>query len=389
MKQPLHVHAINLLLFIAFSIIFAPPLAAKERRALLEFRNAFVQLSKDVEKCAVSVTAKFTPDQQNKAGAYIQVANSAAGVVFDDHHVVVKRKIVSGASDIEVTFYDGLKRKARVIGSDLDYGLSLLRVENPIDSVSLPEMTCLNAEIEAGEPVIVLSNSLDVMPAVTFGVINCVRNDGMIQLSTDMPAGAGGGAVFDFYGRLVGVIAVEIDMFPDELPYSSDINSSKTVLIYPTGEVIKVAQSLLAKAEQNRAYLGILAADWPSQLGGAHVKHVFANSPASRSGFRLGDIVLSIDNHKVASAYDLFQEIKVHYPGDKVKFEILRGEQITDIVVKIDSPPASSTDQAAPVLTSAKHKPPSNQNINKEFLLMRLDKVEKELKMLRAMLHNE
>lgn len=389
MKHALHLLPTYLLIALAAFFCFAAPVAAENSSALTEFRNGFVQLAKDVEKCAVSVTAKFAPGQQNKAGALIQIANSAAGVVFDDHHVVVKQKVVAGADDIEIIFSDGAKRKARIVGSDSDYGLSLLSVDDKIDPTSLPKLFSPTDNIGLGEPVIVLSNSLDIMPAVTFGVINCVRNDGMIQLSTDMPAGTGGGAVFDFQGRLVGVIAVAIDLFPDELRYSSGIASNKAVLIYPADEVKRVAQAILAKAEQNRAYLGILAADWPSQLGGAHVKHVYANSPASRAGFQLGDIVLSIANHKVASAFDLFQEIKVHYPGDKVKFEILRGEQIVDIMVKIESPPASSTDVSASTPPQGNRAFSPTANMNKEFILMRLDKLEKETKALKAMLQNK
>ena len=95
-------------------------------------------------------------------------------------------------------------------------------------------------------------------------------------------------AVFDFHGRLIGVIAVEIDLFPDELPYSSDLLSSETILAYPMDVIIEATDNLIASTKKKRTYLGIVAADWPSQLGGAHVKQIHSNSPAARGGFRGG-----------------------------------------------------------------------------------------------------
>ena len=372
--------------FLFFSI---NPAFAADTPFLIQFRNDFVQLAKDAEKCAVSITATINPGEQSKAGPYIQMRNSAAGLVFDENHIIVKQKVVNGSDDIEVRFYDGQSQKGKVIGTDWDYGLALVKVDAKIDSLMHPHIKSAPMEVAPGEPVLVLSNSLDVMPAVTFGIINCTRQDGMIQVSTDMPAGTGGGAVFDFFGRLVGLIAAEIDLFADEIPYSTDIVSSKTVLIYPTAEINRVAEALVAHAAKNPVYLGILAADWPSQLGGAHIKQVFANSPASEADFRLGDIVLSIDNHKVASAYDLFQEISIHNPGDEVKFEILRGEQIKDKIVKITSPPSTTSRQPQTIVTSSSNSNPRSQNISKEFLRMRLDRLEKDLQKTREMLENE
>jgi S1-C subfamily serine protease len=367
------------------SLLFTP-VAAEALSPLIQFRNEFLQLAKDAEKCAVSVTAVINPGEQSEAGPYIEMVNSAAGLVFDEHHVIVNSKVVNGSKDINIKFYNNITQKAKIVGTDQDYGLTLLHVDDNIDSLLHPEIKSESSKVEPGEPVLMLSNSLDVMPAVAFGIINCTRNDGMIQMSGEMPAGTGGGAVFDFYGRLVGLIAAEINFFPDEISFSSDIAYSKTILIYPINEIKRVAEALLARAKENPVYLGIIAADWPSQLGGAHVKQVFANSPAFKSGFRLGDIVLSINNHKVASAYDLFQEISSRSPGDDVRFEILRGEQIKDIIVKVTSPPAASNTQ---VQSSLANNTTTRQNINKDFLLLRIQQIQKEMKRIELQLQNE
>ncbi len=376
------------LAIIYFIFSFAAlPAFANDSSTLIQFRNDFLQLVKKVEKCAVSIKATMNSNDREQAGPVIEIVNSAAGLIYDDHHILVKKKVVDGSSDIRIDFYNGRETKARLVGADLDYGLALLYVEDKIDPSLQPQMPSPAASVSAGEPVMVLSNSLDVMPAVTFGIVNCIRTDGMIQMSVNMPAGTGGGAIFDFYGRLIGIIAVEIDLFPDELPYSSDLLSSETVLVYPIDEIRKVSQAMIANAADNRVYLGIVAADWPSQLGGAHVNQVLANSPAARSGFRIGDIVLSVDNHKVASAFDLSQDIKGHSPGDEVKFEVLRGEQIKNILVRITSPPPAHTKGS--LLRKTTSVKSSKQQINKEFLLIRLKRMEQEMQIIKEMLRSE
>ena len=379
----------SFIFFISIFLIISESAISADLSFLTQFRKEFIQLAKEAEKCAVSISATIHPAEKSTAGPYIQMVNSAAGLVYDDHHVIVKHKVVMGSDDIEIKFYNGQKQKGKVIGVDPDYGLALLQVGNTIDSIMLPHPMSSAQSVAPGEPVLIISNSLDIMPAASFGIVNCTRNDGMIQVSADMPAGSSGGAVFDFQARLVGLVAAEIDLFADELPYSSDIVSSKTVLVYPAHEIKSVAQSLLAQAAKSPVYLGVLAADWPSQLGGAHIKQVFANSPASTAGFRLGDIVLSINNHKVASAFDLFQEVSLHSPGDKVKFEILRGEQIKDIIVKITQPPSSNNPIKPPFLNKKQETSFRSTDINKEFLLMRLERLEKEMNMIKTLINGK
>ncbi len=380
----------NIKLVIAYFIFsfLAAPTFASDQSTLIRFRSEFLQLVKNVEKYAVSIKATMNSNDRSQVGPFIEIVNSAAGLVYDDHHILVKKKVIDGSNGITVRFYDGREAEGRVVSTDFDYGLALLYVEEKIDPSMQPKMLSSTKETPAGEPVLVLTNSLDVMPAITFGIVNCTRTDGMIQLSTEMPAGTGGGAVFDFYGRLIGIIAVEIDLFPDELPYSSDLLSSETVLVYPVHEIKKVAQAMIANAAKNRVYLGIVAADWPSQLGGAHINQVLANSPAARSGFRIGDIVLSVDNHKVASAFDLFQDISNHSPGDEVKFEVLRGEQIKNLLVKITPPPPSHNIRPSNSKKVTNTRP-SKQQINREFLLMRLKRMEQEMQIIKEMLQSE
>ncbi|MBN1464203.1 trypsin-like peptidase domain-containing protein, partial [candidate division KSB1 bacterium] len=223
--------------FLPLILIFLLPSSARadetDQQLLRSFGQQFIQLVKNVEKCAVAVDAHMGVAQPSPTEPAIEMINSGAGFILDSNRIAVKNKVVDGSDQIDVTLFDKTRGRARIVASDEDLGLSYLQIEAPIDARYQPKIVRDAARISAGEPVLIISNSLGIMPAASFGIVNCLRGDGMIQLSADLPAGTSGGGVFNFNGELIGLVAVQIDLFPDELPYSSDLLASETVLVTP------------------------------------------------------------------------------------------------------------------------------------------------------------
>lgn len=382
------------LLFASVHLFIATPVFSQTYPSLQAYRAELIQLINDVEKSAVAVHAKIDLQQNDTPDAdspTVDWTNFGAGLVIDEHHIITKQKVTHASVDIVIATQDNRKLNAQVIGTDNTLGVSLLQIDGEFETAHLPQIVDSATQIKAGEPTVILSNSLGVMPAVSLGTVNCVRNDGMIQLSVDLPAGSAGGAVFDFQGRLIGIVAAEIDLFPDELPYSSDILSTETLLVHPIHEVLKRSNAIAQRAGKKQGFVGLVVEDWPSQLGGAHVKRVYNNSPAERSGLQVGDIILASNNHKVANALDLFENMQKHQPGDSVTLNILRSDQIHSIPVLVSTPPTSerqdvnqSTQQATPPRVDN----PRSQ-ITKDFLIRRIDNLERELEILRQLVENE
>ena len=378
---------IFLLFFV--TIFFSTRLFAAENQTLLQsFRSAFIQLVRDVEKCAVSVEARMGVGQQKTSDPKIEMINSGAGLLLNADFIVVKQKIVYGSEQITITTHDQNVVSGSIIGTDNDLGLAFIKLEKPIDNTFPPKTLENPALIEAGEPVLILSNSLGIMPAVSFGMVNCTRNDGMIQLSADLPAGTSGGAVFNFNGELIGLVAVEIDLFPDELPYSSDLLASETVLVTPIQDVKRSMARTLVQSQKDVAYFGVSVEDWPSQLGGAHIKMVLSGSPAAVSGIKTGDIILSTDNRKVANANDLFGIISAHSAGENVTMQILRGDRIFPCTVKLGRPPQKLTRINRRLPDNGNGQSGQQKKINQEYLQKRLQKLEMEVQILKQMIED-
>ncbi|MBN1479145.1 serine protease [candidate division KSB1 bacterium] len=361
--------------------------AIESTSALNAFRQEFIQLVKDVEKSAVSIEAHMGVGQHQGSEPAIEMINSGAGIILGSNHIIAKQKIVNGSDHITIRFHDQTEANGTVVGSDDDLGLSVLRVEKSISDDFQPQILADPRGIAPGEPVLILSNSLGIMPAVSFGIVNCTRSDGMIQLSADLPAGASSGAVFNFSGQLIGLVAVEINFFPDELPYSSDLLANETVLVNPIRDIIAVKNGILKLANKKSVYFGVSVDTWPSQMGGAHIKQVIEGSPAAQSGMKTGDIVLSTDSRKVATAADLFQIISSHSAGDIVSMQILRGDQIFPINVTLASTPRNTLSESS--ISSESFSPNEQQiKITNDYLHKRLKKLEMDMKILKEMIEN-
>lgn len=372
---------------------------AKEYLNLTKFRNEFIQLIKDAESCVVAVSATFdiSPSKgikkldKKSPEPIVEMTNFGYGVIIDQNHILANKKIVQGSLDVQVTFQNGKKERAFYIGEDEELGMCLIKIDEKIDEKFIPHSIKKNTNISAGEPVIIICNSLGIMPAVSFGNINCIREDGTLQLTTDLPAGSAGGVVFDFSGNLIGIIMMEIDIFPDELLIATDFFSNNTTLAFPMTRVLEASDKIINRAYSNTGYIGVVAADWPSQLGGAHIKQVSNGSPAQKSGLRIGDIILSMNSHKLTGAYQFFQNVKDFHPGDNINLQVLRGSDIHSINVQVEQPPPSNTSNAFAQYSERRTSQLSNSpsySIDREFIILRMQNIEKELEILKQLVRD-
>lgn len=362
--------------------IKSPSLAAVQKfSALVDFREQLVLLIKNVQLSIVPITADFEISQQQQ----IDWTNCGYGLVIEPDMVIAPSLVVEGSREIWVSDQPNNKISGQIIGIDTVHGLSILKMKQSLKNATLPTFVDQNEGVTAGEPVLILSNSMSVMPAVSFGIVNCTHNDGIIQISGNLPIGAEGGAVFDFKGRVVGLVYAQISPLAGELSGSLLKFPDETVLVYPIHQIRNSIQNELLRSNTHSVYLGVVVADWPSQLGGAHIRQVLMNSPAAASGLQIGDIILSSNNHKVSKALDLFHNMQNCYAGETVSLNILRGQQIFTIPVMLDSVPNAPM---ANFLNSEIQ--PNNldkkEPLNQEFIHMRIKTLEKELDRLRQSL---
>lgn len=248
------------------------------------------------------------------SGIIYKRAGPYAYVVTNDH-------VVSGAGRVEVRFSGNQKAQAKVLGKDALYDLAVLRI--PSTYVTTVAEFGNSATLQRGEPAIAIGNPLGFSGSVTEGIISSTNrtipvesNNASIEaqvLQTDAAINPGnsGGALANISGQVVGINSSKIT----SIGSGSDTSVEGIGFSIP----INVAKPVISKLEQNgkieRPMLGIsivdlnmVPSDEASQLQipknvktGLVVTDVTSGSPAKKSGLQAGDVIVSINGHKISS----------------------------------------------------------------------------------------
>ena len=374
---------------------------------LTELENEVKLLVKEVKPFVVTISAKFEYDlvesktaeseSQKNEKIPFEMENIGSGVIFDENHVVTLASIVIGSSDIHIETSDGKKFPGSVVGLDEESGIAILKT----GSTGLPAAKKgASEQLQTGCWVLIVGNSLGVTPAISLGVVNAIRGDGTIQLSTNVAAGSVGGPVFNVNGELVGIVAARITQPNNNLVFNSAYIGNEGALAFPIHKLEKPINNIITQGFTNQGWIGVSAENWPGKEGWVHIINVKDNSPAKQAGLKMGDIVYTVGNAGVKDASNLASIIKEHNPEDSIILGIIRGDEKHSVKVKISKKPEDENQQMASNAPGNMTNKPANigvvqvqgqggsnaPQLDQEFLLMRIRNMEHEIKTLRSML---
>ena len=265
-----------------------------------------------------------------------------SGFVYDDEgHVITNQHVVDGAETVSVTFADGSKHDATVVGSDPSTDLAVLDVDAP---ASLLEPLALgkSSELEVGDGVIAIGSPFGLEQTVTTGIVSALHReinspndfaiDDAIQTDAAINHGNSGGPLLDLDGRVIGV--------------NSQINSESggndgIGFAVPSDTVAKIATELIADGEVEHAYLGV-ATEATESGDGASIAEVRPGTPAAAADLREGDVVTEIDGDAVEDADELRRLIDAKSPGDSVELTIVRDGTESTVEVELAARPSAA-----------------------------------------------
>lgn len=400
------------LFIIVLSTVFTSPgIRAQEGTFLARIQKDIQELVQKVEPSVVTVTGAYDIELGKEQGnnyfrndpstpELIEINNIGSGFILDSMHVITNASVVYGSKSIQIVFYDSSIVPGQLLGTDEDYGIAVLKFNRA--SVKPAVIAPKKNPLHSGNWIFIVSNSLGVTPAVSFGSINCVRSDGIIQLGTTVTAGSAGGPIFDTLGNLIGLLAASFNFERDGLFLQGADMPSETVLGYPIHEIVHKSQQIIAENSKNLGWIGVQAEDWPGQTGGIHINQITAQGPADRANLHVGDIIVSMNNTRIKNARELADWVKRTRPGELINFEIIRSSGVHHIQIvvgsHVNSPIASQSASLAPTVKNAgelpgvmqfqpQQNPPPNDQVKKTFLLMRLRNLEQEVKTLKSMIN--
>jgi serine protease Do len=352
-----------------YSLATAPPIDPKQVGTLAEFDRERRRLVANVLPSVVSVkTSKkiavrrqyaldpfeyffraprqfHNPDEE----AMVQNSLGSGVIVTNEGHIITNNHVVDQVDEIEVQLSDGRTKKARLVGSDAQTDLAVLKIDDP--SVKPLKLGDSDA-VQAGDMVLAIGNPFGFEETVTEGIISSKgrpnRVDGFgdfLQTDAAINPGNSGGPLINLAGEVIGINTAII---------SQTGTSAGIGFAIPSNTVRVAMESLLKKGRIIRGYLGIVAGGDPrnpdaSDGRGAIVGEVFSGSPAADAGVEKGDIIRKFNGREVKSFRELRSLVAQTELNKKVDLEIERNGKPIRVSTELrEQPPDYQTARAIP-----------------------------------------
>lgn len=261
---------------------------------------------------------------------------SGSGVIISaDGYIITNNHVVNEAEKIEVVLNDKRSFKGKVIGTDPNTDLALVK----IDADNLPFVGYGNSDdLKIGEWVLAVGNPFNLTSTVTAGIVSAKgrsinilgdsRNrfpiESFIQTDAAVNPGNSGGALVNTRGELVGINTAIASQTGSYAGYSFAV---------PINLAKKVMDDLLQYGKVQRAFIGVQITDVNSQIAdekglkstkGVYVDRVSDGGAAEAAGVKSGDVITQIEGVEVNSTNQLMEQLGRHRPGDKIDLTIIR-----------------------------------------------------------------
>ena len=269
---------------------------------------------------------------QPQAGLGSGVIISADGYILTNNHVV------ESADEIEVVLQDSRRTRGKVIGTDPDTDLAVLKIT--LDR--LPVITLGNSDaLQVGDLVLAIGNPFGVGQTVTSGIVSALgRNqlgintfENFIQTDAAINPGNSGGALVDVNGNLMGI---------NTAIYSRSGGSMGIGFAIPVSTAKQVLEGIVKDGVVRRGWIGVEPADLSPELmetfgvkaeRGVLITGVLQNGPAAQAGIRPGDVIVEVGDKQIANVSELLTQVAALKPGEAAKFRVLRRGDHVELAV--------------------------------------------------------
>ncbi len=267
---------------------------------------------------------RFGEESQRRSGLGSGVVVSPEGYILTNFHVI------DGADEIEVAHNDGRKYKARVVGSDPESDLAVLRI--PADH-KLPVVTFGSSDsLRVGDVVLAIGNPFGVGQTVTSGIVSALGRshlgintfENFIQTDAAINPGNSGGALVDANGHLIGI---------NTAIYSQSGGSMGIGFAIPVSLAKSIMEQIVRTGSVTRGWVGIEVQEITPELAesfrlpdtqGALIAGVMRGSPADKAGIKPGDVLVQVGEKKVKDAQVMLDLIAALQPGSTSSFTLRR-----------------------------------------------------------------
>ena len=267
-----------------------------------------------------------------------QVGLGSGVMVSADGYLLTNNHVIEGADDIEVQLSDGRQARARIVGTDPESDVAVLKIELK----ELPTITFGDADhLQVGDVVLAIGNPFGVGQTVTSGIVSALgRNqlgintfENFIQTDAAINPGNSGGALVDTAGNLLGI---------NTAIYSRSGGSLGIGFAIPASTARQVMEALIRDGQVTRGWIGVEPRELTPEIAqtlklpvtqGVLITGVLQGGPASTGGIRPGDVVVRIDSTRVTNTPQLLNAVAALKPHQVANVGVQRGSQALELKV--------------------------------------------------------
>lgn len=275
-----------------------------------------------------------------------QTVSGTGFFITDQGYIITNNHVVEGTKEVNIVLSDGTQEKATIVGTDLYSDVAVLKTDGKVPAAA----KLGNSDVlKPGESVIAIGSPLgNFKNTVTVGVVsatgrsidtgNGYQIEDLIQTDAAINHGNSGGPLVNLAGEVIGINTLIV-----RNTNNGDVAEGLGFAI-PVNTAQAVAQQIIQKGYFARPYLGIsfqpinpdIAANYnlPAKWG-VYVTDVASGSPASQAGLQQGDIITKVGNVALDETHSYINTLFTFKPGDQVTLEVVRGNQTTQVQVKL------------------------------------------------------
>ncbi len=293
--------------------------------------------------------------QQQPQEAPMREGSGSGVIISNDGYIVTNNHVIDKSKEIEVTLNDKRTFKAKLVGSDPNTDIALLKIE----AEKLPMVLFGNSDsVKVGEWVLAVGNPFNLTSTVTAGIVSAkARNiniinsqmkiESFIQTDAAINPGNSGGALVNTRGELIGINTAIASQTGSYAGYGFAV---------PSGIVKKVVSDIRQFGFVQRAVLGVSMQELTNEVAkeknlktmeGALVAEVVENSAAEKAGIKKGDIITKVNNNTTKSSSEVQEQIGRLSPGDKVNITVLRDNKELKLTAELKNRQGSTQKESA------------------------------------------
>ncbi len=348
--------------FISFLILFITFLSVGKAFSITEDEKNNIAVYEKVADGVVNVTS-IAMQMDFFFNAFPTQGSGSGSIIDMKGHILTNHHVVANAQKLEVTLADGSKWPAKLVGSDPDNDLAVIKIEAPKEKLKVIPMGD-SKNLKIGQKVLAIGNPFGLQRTLTTGIVSSLGRtirsevgtliEDVIQTDAAINPGNSGGPLLNSEGEIVGINSAIIS------PTGGSVGIGFAI---PVNTAKRVAPELISKGYVTYPYIGATIQSLIPEMAkflklkierGAMISEVVKGGPADKAGLKGGnqrvqvgnmivlvggDIVVKADQKDVKTNDELIHYIREKKPGDTILLKVFRKDSFIDMKVTLGERP--------------------------------------------------